>query len=238
MTLQEYIRIIRTRGWLVLIAILVCALAAYGVSRFQEDLYRATVYVSTVPARADYGLGVTAKDLLRNFVLNIRTPENAATAIDRAKLDQNPYEFLSNVTVADDASTFTIRIDAEARDPQVAKDMALSLADLFVEERTLYYAQQDKRDRIEVKIVSRDINAPQIQPKPIINAVAGGVLGLLFGIGLVLALTWMEADLLRTPTAVERTLELPVLAAIPIVAEQAQARSPDKTGAIRTAGAS
>lgn len=238
MTLQEYIRIIRTRGWLVLIAVLLCALAAYGVSRFQEDLYRATVYVSTVPARADYGLGVTAKDLLRNFVLNIRTPENAATAIERAKLDQNPYEFLGNVTVADDASTFTIRIDAEARDPQVAKEMALSLADLFVEERTLYYAQQDKRDRIEVKIVSRAIDAPQIQPKPVINAIAGSVLGLIFGIGLVLALTWMEADLLRTPVAVERTLGMPVLATIPVVAEQAVVRPAAQTGAVRPASVS
>ncbi|MEZ4658633.1 MAG: hypothetical protein R2911_13765 [Caldilineaceae bacterium] len=124
------------------------------------------------------------------------------------------------------------------RDPQVAREMALSLADLFVEERTLYYAQQDKRDRIEVKIVSRAIDAPQIQPKPLINAVAGGVLGLLFGVGLVLALTWMEADLLRTPVAVERTLGLPVLATIPVVTQQAQARPAAQAGTVRTARAS
>ena len=66
-----------------------------------------------------------------------------------------------------------------------------------------------------MKIRSRAIGYDQYQPKPLINAVAGAVLGLLLGIALVLVLTWMEAELLRTPAAVERALGLPVLGAIP-----------------------
>ena len=131
----------------------------------------------------------------------------------------NPYDFIGNLQVADDSSTFTIQVDAQAADPQVATQMALAIADEFVEERQQYYAQQDKRDRIEVKIRSRAINAPQIQPKPMINAIAGGVLGLLLGGGIALLLAWMEADLLLTPLAVERTLGLEVLGTIPTVAK-------------------
>lgn len=217
MTIKEYIRIIRKRGWIVLLSIILAAIAGYAISSVQEDVYRATVNVSTVPARPDWGLGNTAKDLMRNFSLNITTPENARRVIDRAKLDQNPYDFLGNVSVADDSSTFTIKIEAEAGDPEVAKLMAITLADLFVEDRTQYYAQQDKRDRIEVKIRSREIGAAQIQPKPSVNAIAGGVLGLLFGSALVLFLTWAESDLLRTTENVERTLAIPVLGAIPSV---------------------
>ena len=56
-------------------------------------------------------------------------------------------------------STFTVKIEARNPDPEVAKLMALTLADEFVEERTHYYAQQDKSDRIEVKIRSRAIGA-------------------------------------------------------------------------------
>ncbi|MEZ4715474.1 MAG: hypothetical protein R2851_05200 [Caldilineaceae bacterium] len=62
----------------------------------------------------------------------------------------------------------------------MAKLIALTLADEFVEERTAYYAQQDKSDRIEVKIRSRAIGYDQIQPKPALNAIAGAMLGLLF----------------------------------------------------------
>ena len=219
MTIQEYLRILRKRGWIVIAAALLAAIAAYGVGYLQKEVYRATVYISAVPARADFGLGASAKDLLRNFTQNLRTVENAQRAIDRSKLDMNPYDFIGNLQVADDSSTFTIQVDAQAADPQVATQMALAIADEFVEERQQYYAQQDKRDRIEVKIRSRAINAPQIQPKPMINAIAGGVLGLLLGGGIALLLTWMEADLLLTPLAVERTLGLEVLGTIPTVAK-------------------
>lgn len=215
MTIQEYIRIIRRRGWIVVVAVLLCSTAAYAVSSFQKEMYRASVYVSTVPALADWGLASTASELMRNFVANIQTPEMAQQVIDEAKLDMNPYTFLANTKVAPDSSTFLIRIDAEAGDPEVARLMAITLAELFEAERNAYYAQQDKRDRIEVKIVSRAIDVPLIQPRPKVNALAGAVLGLLFGVVVVLALTWMESDLLRTPAAVERTLSLPVLGAIP-----------------------
>lgn len=209
-----------------MVASLVTALAAFGISYMQEDLYRATVYVSTVPARPDWGLGNTAKDLMRNFAANIQTPEIAQRVIDRAQLDQNPYTFLSNVNVASESSDFTIKIEARDRDGEVAKLMALTLADEFVDERTAYYAQQDKSDRIEVKIRSRAIGAEQIQPKPLINAIAGAVLGFLLGLAIVLVLTWMEADLLRTPSAVERTLGLPVLGAIPAGGVQKESAQP------------
>ena len=152
MTLQEYIRILRKRGWIVIVAALLAAIAAYGVSFMQKDVYRATAFISAVPARADFGLGASAKDLLRNFGENLKTVENAQKAIDRAQLDMNPYEFLGSLQVQPDSSTFQIQIDARARDLQVASKMALSIADEFVEERQQYYAQQDKRDRIEVKL--------------------------------------------------------------------------------------
>ncbi len=215
MTVQEYLQVLRRRGWIIVAAMLLAAAGAYGISYLQETMYRATVYVSTVPARPDWGLAGTAKDLMRNFAANLQTPEIAQRVIDRAQLDQNPYDFLAHINVVADSSDFTVRIEARARDGEVAKLMALTLADEFVEERTAYYAQQDKSDRIEVKIRSRAISYEQYQPKPLVNALAGSVLGLLFGGMLVLLLTWIESDLLRTPAALERALGVPVLGAIP-----------------------
>lgn len=216
MSIQEYIRIIRRRGWIVVVAALLAAVAAFGISAVQRDLFRATVYVSTVPARPDWGLGNTAKDLMRNFALNLRTYENAAEAISRAKLDQDPNVFLANTQVATETDNFAIKIEARNPDGEVAKLMALTLAQMFVEERTEYYAQQDKDNRIEVKIRSSAIGYDQIQPKPVLNSIAGSVLGLLLGVGIVLLLTWLENDLLRTPVAAERALALPILGAIPV----------------------
>ena len=215
MTIQEYLRILRRRGWIIVLAALLAAVAAFGISAVQDEVYRATVEVSTVPARPDWGLGNTAKDLMRNFAANMRTAEVAQRVIDRAQLDMNPYVLLGDLQVEPDSSTFTIKIQARNADGENARLIALALADEFVEERTAYYAQLDKSDRIDVKIRSRAIGYDQIEPKPAINAIAGGVLGALFGIAIVLLLTWMEADLLRTPAAAERALGLSVLGTIP-----------------------
>lgn len=196
--IQEYGGVIRRFGWIAIVAILLAGLLSYGVSFFQQEMYKAAVQVSTVPARPDWGLGNTAKDLMRNFALNLRTHEVAQEVIDRAQLDMHPNDFLGLTTVAPDASTFTIEIEARSRDKIVAEVMALTLADWFVDERTAYYAQQDKRDRIEVKIVSRTIQGVQTQPQPVVNALAGSVLGLLLGIALILIITWVESGFLRT----------------------------------------
>lgn len=215
MSAREYLRILRKYGWIVVVAMLLAALGAFAISNFQKRLYQATVEVSTVPARADWGLGNTAKDLMRNFTANLRTPEVAARVIARQQLDMNPYDLLANTQIEPDSSTFTIKIQVRNPDGEVAKLAALGFADEFYEERTAYYAQQDKRDQIEVKIRSRDISYTQVQPKPLLNAIAGAVLGVLLGVGIVMLLTWMEADMLRTPAAIERALGLPVLGTIP-----------------------
>jgi capsular polysaccharide biosynthesis protein len=216
--IQEYGGVLRRFGWIVIVAVMLAGLLSYGISSFQVEMYRATVHVSTVPARPDWGLGNSAKELMRNFVLNLRTFEVAQEVIDRAQLDMHPSEFLRLTDVAVESSTFTIEIEARSRDKIVAEIMALTLADYFADERTAYYAQQDKRDRIEVKIVSREIEAAPYQPQPVVNALAGGVLGFLFGVGLILLLIWIESGFLRTPDSVERTLGLTVLGAIPVSA--------------------
>ncbi len=214
--IQEFSGVVRRFGWILVVAVLLAGTLSYGVSFLQEEMYRATIHVSTVPARPDWGLGNTAKELMRNFVRNLRTFEVAEEVIDRAQLDMHPSDFLRLTNIASEPSTFTIEIEARSRDKIVSEVMALTLADYFVDERTAYYAQQDKRDRIEVKIVSRVIEGARYQPQPLINTMAGAVLGFLLGVGLILLIVWIESGFLRTPVSVERTLDLTVLGAIPV----------------------
>ncbi|MXX24926.1 MAG: hypothetical protein F4Z82_05700 [Caldilineaceae bacterium SB0668_bin_21] len=216
---------VRRLGWIVIVAILLAGTLSYGVSFLQEEMYRSTVHVSTVPARPDWGLGNTAKELMRNFVSNLRTFEVAEEVIAHAQLDMHPSDFLRLTNIASEPSTFTIEIEARSRDKIVSEVMALTLADYFVDERTAYYAQQDKRDRIEVKIVSRVIEGARYQPQPLINTMAGAVLGFLLGVGLILLIVWIESGFLRTPDSVERTLDLTVLGAIPVTSSGSASKS-------------
>ncbi|MBM4458752.1 MAG: hypothetical protein FJ011_13445 [Chloroflexi bacterium] len=215
MDLRAYLEIIRRRGWIIVVVALIAAAAAFGISLVQTKTYRATVRISAVPARPDWGLGNSAKDLLRNFVNNIATHDMANRVIAAAQLDMTSYDLLAKVSVSAEPENFVIRVDAKDRDPEIAKRIAKTTADLFVDERVAYYQTQDKRDRIEVKLVDSVIDAPLYQPKPLMNAIAGAALGALIGALVVLALEWMAADILATAAHVERTLGLPVLGAIP-----------------------
>lgn len=217
MDLRAYIDIIRRRGWIIVVTALVAAVLAGGISLVQTKIYRATARISAVPARPDWGLGNSAKDLLRNFVNNINTHDMANQVIAAANLDMSSYDLLAKVTVSAEPDNFIIRIDAKDQDPGVAINIAKTMAQLFETERRAYYETQDKSNRIEVKLVDSVIDAPLYRPQPAMNAAAGFAAGALIGALIVLILEWMAADILASPEHVRRTLGLPVLGAIPAV---------------------
>ena len=94
---------------------------AFGISSLQEASLSCHGRGQHGARGADWGLGNTAKDLMRNFAQNLRTVEVSQRVIDRAQLDMNPYDLLANLEVVEDASTFTIKIHAENPDGEVAR---------------------------------------------------------------------------------------------------------------------
>jgi capsular polysaccharide biosynthesis protein len=48
-----------------------------------------------------------------------------------------------------------------------------------------------------------------------VNTIAGGILGGLVGLMIVIVLEWSQADILRKESDIERKLALPVIGAIP-----------------------
>ena len=224
MDLRAYLEILRRRGWIIILTALVAALMAFGLSKVQTKIYRATVRISAVPARPDWGLGNSAKDLLRNFVNNLNTHDMANRVISVAQLDMNSYDLLSKLTISAEPDNFMIRIDAKDQDPEIAKRIALTMAQEFETDRRQYYETQDKNNRIEVNVVDSVVDAPLYKPKSVTNALAGFALGALIGALIVLALEWMAADILATPETVARTLGLPVLGTIPATAARPEKR--------------
>jgi capsular polysaccharide biosynthesis protein len=152
----------------------------------------------------------------------------ANQVIARAQLDMNSYDLLAKVAVSAEPENFIIRIDAKDQDPEVAKKIATTMANAFVDERAAYYQTQDKNNRIEVKLVDSVIDAPLYRPKPLTNALAGLLLGGLIGVLIALALEWMSSDVLATVEGAERSLGLPVLGAIP-----SSGAAQDRAGAAR-----
>jgi capsular polysaccharide biosynthesis protein len=222
---REYWNIARKRGWIILLAALVAAIAAVGVSLVIPKTYKATIQLSVNPARADWGLNQATKDLLRNYGLNIKSHRMTQKAIDRAQLDMSTYDFLADLDVSDDSANLSITIQAESNDPEVARLMAQTLADVFVEERVQWNSEQDKSDRIYVEKVDDIRDVPLSSPKTKFNMLAGAVFGAIAGGIIVFFLEWLQSDIVRTPADVEKALGAAVLGTIPLDESQAKDRA-------------
>lgn len=231
MEINDYIRIIRKRGWIIIVVAVIAAASAFGFSKMQTPIYSASVKLSVVPARAtDWGSNNSLKDLLRNYAENIRTHKMATEVINRAQLDMNTTTFLSKLFVNPDSSTFTLELEARDRDPKVAMDMVDSMAQVFAQDRDQWNQQQDKRDRIEVRMLDSVYNLgyEQYSPKTRVNTLAGGLFGVLVGVLVIFFLEWLELDTIRTAADVERAIGVAVLGTIPPLSGDITASSGEK----------
>lgn len=220
MEISDYIRILRKRGWIILVVAIISAASAYGFSKMQTPIHSASVKLSVVPARAtDWGSSNSLKDLLRNYAENIRTHTMATQVIDRAQLDMDTTTFLGKLFVNPDSSTFTLELEARDRDPEVAMAMVDTMAKAFTEDREQWNQKQDKRDRIEIRMLDSVYNLgyEQYSPKTRINTLAGGLFGLLVGVLVIFFLEWLELDVIRTSEDVERAIDVAVLGTVPPV---------------------
>lgn len=214
MELADYFRILRRRGWIIVLLVVITAASAYVFSKQQTPVYRATVHVSIDPARPDFGLTQSAKILLRNYVANMYSKTRAREVIERLTIDMTPSQLLSNATVASDDSRLTIQIDVKDYDPAQAERVANEWAQVLVEWREDESANQRKEDQVKASRIDAATSG-LFSPKTKINTVAGGVFGLLLAGVIIFFLEWVESGVVRSIADVERHLDLAVLGAIP-----------------------
>lgn len=214
MDLSYYARLLVRRGWIVVLAVAITAGAAYALSKVQTPIYRATQRVLMQPARNDFGLTETLRILLRSWVVYLDTEQQAQNAIDRLNLDMTAGELLSYSTISSDPTQLTVQIDVDMEDGPLAAQIAYELGLLLKEYRDEENRGLDRQDRIDAIMLDTATYGLH-RPRTAINTMAGGLLGLLIGGGVVFALEYLESNVVRRKEDVERFLELPVLAAIP-----------------------
>ncbi len=214
MELQDYTRILRQRGWLIIVLGVLTAGAALGFSRMQTPVYKSTLTLLVSPSRTDFGQAQAAKVLLRGYESWMLSSLRAQRVIDELRLDMTPTQLLGDVGVASDDSRFIIQFEVRNTNGDVANDIARTWGNLLIQRQDEINATLRKEDRIGIEF----IDLPQYgldRPRTTINTLAGGVFGALIGIILVFVLEWIESGVVRRREDVERFLELPVIGTIP-----------------------
>jgi capsular polysaccharide biosynthesis protein len=214
MDLGDYLRILRQRGWLIILLALLTAVSAFGYSKMQTPVYKSSLRLLVQPARTDFGQAQAAKQLLRGYVQWINSSYRAGQVIDTLQLDMTPQELLSDVSVASDDSSFVVQINVENTDPDLANDIVRAWGNIFIQWRIDDNADQRREDRVDAEFID-DPQAGLDSPKTTINTAAGGVFGALLGLMVIFALEWIESGIMRRPDDITRYLDIPVIGTIP-----------------------
>jgi capsular polysaccharide biosynthesis protein len=212
--IQEYLHVLRRRGWIILLSAVITAVSALVFGTLQTPVYRSSIVVSIQLARPDLSLTQSAKQLLRSYA-NVMLSEKRATAvIQTLGLYMDPRDLKGNVKIVADDSIMAIKIDVDDANGEVANQIANTWAQLLVQWRDEQNARQDKEDRVFAEII--DLASYRLlRPKMPINVAAGGILGLVFGTLVVLVLEWLQAGVLRDPGTVEAETGLTLIGVIP-----------------------
>lgn len=214
MELSDYIRVLRQRGWIVIVIAVLTAGAAFGFSRMQPEVYESQLNLLVRPARLDFGQTQAAKELLGGYEAWLNSSLRAETVINRLQLDMEPQQLLGDVAFASDSLRRTVTISVKNTNPSLASDIAIAWGNLLIQDQQEQNDQNRQEDRVD--ILPQD--NPQVSldsPKTRINTAAGGVFGALLGVIVIFALEWVESGIVRRTEDVERFLEIPVIGSIP-----------------------
>lgn len=214
MELSDYLRIIRQRGWIIILLAVLTAVAAFGYSKMQTPVYESSLRLLVRPARTDFGQSQAARELLGNYEQWLRSSFRAQAVIDQLQLDMTAGELLGDVSVASDRLGLVVQLVVENSDGDLANDIARAWGNLLIQ----WQQQENEKNRQEDRITIEFQDNPQYSqasPQTTINTAAGFVFGALLGIILIFLLEWLESGVMRRSEDVERYLEIPVVGSIP-----------------------
>jgi capsular polysaccharide biosynthesis protein len=217
--IQEYIKILWKRGWVILLLGAITAVSAYGFSEIQRPVWKGVSQLHFRPYRADWGLTNTAKEWLPLYRERIQSDQMLRDVISRLQLDFDLDTLKGKIATSADQATFSIQIEARDHDPVIATRIAETLAQVFKEDQDEFNQLQDKRDRLEVSILN-DARQHLFSPRKKINTLAGGIFGAMLGVVIAFFLEWLESDIVRTAEDVERHVGIAVLGSIPTITSE------------------
>ena len=139
MEIRRYIALLRTWGWLPLLAIIVSGSAAYIVSRNTTPIYRASarLLIDEAPGATsgnDYSQILLEQKLAATYVELLETRPILQKTIEELHLATTVERLASKISVSAPQDTQILAVSVEDSDPKRAEETANTLAKVFIED--------------------------------------------------------------------------------------------------------
>ncbi|MGV0579282.1 polysaccharide biosynthesis tyrosine autokinase [Mycolicibacterium elephantis] len=226
MTIQDFLKLLRTRWLIVCVTTVVAVLIAVAVNLFTTPLYEAStrLFVSTTSGtsvaeiyqgnRLSQERVVSYTELLMGETLAQRT-------IDKLDLDMTPEHLRNHVRARSKPDTVLINVTVTDPSPVRARDIADALSDEFVVMvRELETPEQGARPDARVVVEQRaSLPNEPVVPKKTRNIGLGIVLGVLLGIVLAVVRNLLDNSVKDRKT-LEETVGVGLVGTIPLSKER------------------
>lgn len=209
MTLQQFLRVLRTRWITVSVAALFPILAAVAYTLIQTPLYQATtrLYVSTTAGSSVsdlYSGNRLSQDRVQSYTQLVMGETLAQRTINRLGLKMNAVTLKKRVSASSKMGTVLIDVAVLDPSPIQARDLANALSDEFVVmvselETSAPGATPDARVVVEQRAT---VPPAPVVPKKKRNLAIGLALGAMLGVGLALLRDQLDSTI-KSPDAVE-----------------------------------
>ena len=204
MSLWEGVQILRRWGWLIPALAGVTALSTFIYSRLQTPVYRAVATIAVQPANPDFGQSQAARTLLNSYVQIMSstygggdlTQPSASRVIQALQLDMTPEQLKRNTIFSSDERSLLIKLEARAYDPELARRIARTWAELFIAWRRAENQKLRQEDQIDALLVDEPV-ASRLRPQTAFNVAAGGLMGLVLGAAFALLFGSLEMGAAR-----------------------------------------
>jgi capsular polysaccharide biosynthesis protein len=232
MEILTYLRVLRRR-WPLVVATVAVALGLAYASAPRTRVYRATSTIvvgprqlSTDPNRSDFSgdLANGLTNLTATYAALLDSEVIATEAVRRTGVPRSPGGVVAATTATAVPATQVLRVSVVDPVPAVAQALATGMATAFVDRVTSFTpgTPPSVGSPPAVPVYLYQPAGLPFAPLPLgtrSRLATAGIFGLLAAVGAVLLLEHLDLSV-RTVADAERRLRLPVLGAIPLVADR------------------
>ncbi|HEY2593624.1 MAG TPA: hypothetical protein VGK33_06965 [Chloroflexota bacterium] len=215
MTAGEALLALRDRWWILLAAGVAAALAAFITVKlpFVEPRWRSSVSMQAT-GRLDYGNFLAVEKELRPLAEQVLQLDIMRAVDQNLQTDIAPEVMLSHTRAEPVVDSDQILINVDDSDPGRAERISLAIADVYTQQHNAAEQGKLREERVILSTLDRPNQAVLIWPQTTIIVPAAALLGILVAGMVVLAMVYFD-DAIRSPSDIERYLELPVVGTVP-----------------------
>ncbi|SHK56844.1 YveK family protein [Tepidibacter formicigenes] len=219
--LRAYFDIIRKRIWILALITVISVLTSAVVSFFVLDpVYETSTTLMVNKAKNDESSIINYQDVILNqkLVLTYGEIVKSRTVLEKVikglNLNMKYEELKEKITVSPVKDTEIMNIKVQDTDAKKAKKIANKIPQVFTQE----VIRITKADSVQVIDYAKVPENP-IKPKPMLNIIVAGVLGVMIGLFIIFLIEYLD-NTVKTPQDIEKHLELPVIGVIPVFPEE------------------